>query len=343
MGPGNKGLMKRILAKIFVFSMLLFGLQSVNADWHKRSLNTLAWLHSVHFTDSKMGWIAGSKGTLLHTVDGGKTWTKKVGVTQDTIRQVIFTDKNNGWLLCERDIYNLGDSGASYLLKTENGGENWFRTDFKTARRQRVTKLFFSQGGFGLAVGEVGALFGLEDDNRSWKRLTLPSAYLMSGGAFLDDLKGTIVGGGGTILFTDDAGTTWNKAFISGRAPSKFNSVFFHDEKVGWAVGSDGVIAQTVNSGRLWRQQKSNTTEKLNDVYFLNSAEGWSIGDSGVMLHTTTAGNVWRNVDLKSDHRLESIFFNGDHGWIVGFGGLILEYEKDAGGKTSRLRFSDKR
>ncbi len=335
--------MKRIVPKILLFTAVLMCTQFVNADWHKRSVNTLAWLHSVHFTDAKTGWIGGSKGTLLGTTDGGKTWTKKVGVTQDTIRQVIFTDKNNGWLLCERDIYNLGNSGASYLLKTENGGNTWSRTDFKTARRQRVTKLFFSKSGFGLAVGETGALFGLEDDNRNWKQLPLPSSYLLSGGAFVDDLKGTIVGGGGTILFTDDAGTTWNKALVAGNAPSRFNSVFFNDERTGWAVGSGGVIAQTVNGGRLWRQQKSSTTEKLNDVFFLNSAEGWAIGDSGVMLHTTTAGNVWRNVDLKSDHRLESIFFRGDHGWVVGFGGTILEYEKVDSGKTPRPRFADKR
>ncbi|MCB1024828.1 MAG: hypothetical protein KDB79_10585 [Acidobacteria bacterium] len=335
--------MKGIFVKLFIFAILLTGIQAVHAEWRKRQVNSLAWLHSVYFVDQDTGWIGGSKGTLLHTVDGGKTWTKKFEVTNDNIRQVVFTDKKNGWLLCERDIFSLGAAGASYLLKTENGGETWSRTDFKAAKRQRVTKLFFSKNGFGLAIGETGALFGLEDDNRSWKRLTLPSSYLMSGGVFLDNMRGTIVGGGGTILFTDDAGITWNKGFISGNSASKFNSVFFNDEKVGWAVGSGGIIAQTVNSGRLWRQQKSGTTEKLNDIYFLNSAEGWAIGDRGVMLHTTTAGNIWRNVDPGSDHRLESIFFSGDHGWVVGFGGVVLEYQKDHDRNMPRPKFAIKR
>ncbi|MEZ5343950.1 MAG: YCF48-related protein [Pyrinomonadaceae bacterium] len=335
--------MKDIAPKLLIFGILFFCFQSAYAGWHKRSENTLAWLHSVHFSDADTGWIAGSKGTLLSTTDGGKTWIKKSGVTQDLIRQVIFTDSKNGWLLCERDIYSLGNAGASYLLKTEDGGKTWSRIDFKTSQRQRVTKLFFSKNGFGLAVGETGALFGLEDDNRSWKKLTPPSSYLMSGGAFTNDLRGTIVGGGGTILFTDDAGITWNRASVAGRKTSKFNSVFFNDEKVGWAVGSGGMIAQTVNSGKLWRQQRTGTSEKLNDVFFLNSAEGWAIGDGGVMLHTTTAGNIWRNVDLNSDHKLEAIFFSGDHGWVVGFGGLILEYEKEGNSSAPRPRFSDRR
>jgi photosystem II stability/assembly factor-like uncharacterized protein len=39
-----------------------------------RRVPTRAWLKDCVFVDEKNGWIAGSVGTLLHTIDGGKTW-----------------------------------------------------------------------------------------------------------------------------------------------------------------------------------------------------------------------------------------------------------------------------
>jgi photosystem II stability/assembly factor-like uncharacterized protein len=36
---------------------------------------TRAWLKQCHFVNEKNGWIVGSVGTVLHTADGGETWT----------------------------------------------------------------------------------------------------------------------------------------------------------------------------------------------------------------------------------------------------------------------------
>jgi photosystem II stability/assembly factor-like uncharacterized protein len=328
----------RFAAKILLVIAFLAGFQNTRAEWRRQSANTLAWLNTVYFLDASTGWIGGSKGVFLKTMDGGKTWIKQTPITRDTIRQVYFVDKKTGWILCERDIYNLGRNEASYFLKTENGGQTWDRIGIERTQRRRITKFFFSKSGFGLAVGETGALLGLQDDNRTWKRLALPSRYLMTDGVFLDEQRGAVVGGGGTILFTEDAGTTWNKAFVSEKSLGKLNAVFFNDTRFGWAVGSKGAILQTVNSGRIWRPQRSNTTEKLNGVFFLNTAEGWAIGDNGTILHTTTAGNIWRKIDSKSTHNLESIFFYGNRGWAVGFGGTILSYETALEPGTSRPR-----
>ncbi len=329
----------RFTLKILLLVTFLISTQSVSAEWRKQSANTLAWLRTIHFIDANNGWIGGSKGTLLKTVDGGESWSKTPGLVSDSIRQIVFTDKKNGWLLCERDIYSLGRAEASYLMKTADGGATWNRIDLRNPLRQRITRIFFAKNGFGLAIGETGALFGLKDDDTSWKRLTLPSSYLMSDGVFIDEFRGTIVGGGGTILFTEDAGISWNRAFVSGKPASRFNAIFFNDKRVGWTVGSGGKIFQTVNGGRIWRAQRSNSAERLNDVFFLNSAEGWAVGDNGEMLHTTTAGNIWRRINSTSPHRLESIYFNGRRGWVVGFGGTILRYDARKASEITKRAF----
>ena len=329
----------RIVSKILILLFIFVSFQTVKADWVKQKVNTFAWLHTIHFVGANEGWIGGSRGTFLKTEDGGDTWKQVEKFTDDTIREIVFLDKNTGWILCHRDIYNLGKKSSSYLMKTTDGGKKWERIELSNAYRQRITKMFFAKSGFGLAVGETGALFALTDNNLTWSKLGSPSLYMMTDGAFTDDLRGTIVGGGGTILFTEDAGQSWNQAFVSGNAKSKLNAIFFVDNKMGWTVGSRGNIYMTTNAGKYWRPQQTNTESNLNDVFFTSKAEGWAVGSDGKILHTTSGGNVWKEVSSKSPHKLEKVVFNGNKGWIVGFGGTILSYEKGKSADSERPRF----
>lgn len=325
------------LAKNFsILLLILVCLQITRADWTKRNSNTLAWLQDVYFLNEKSGWIAGSSGAFLTTIDGGETWRKGKNFTNDTIRQVYFADERTGWLLCERNLFALGANSPSYLLKTVDGGVNWERIEFSNNQRKRITKILFAQNGTAWAIGEGGAFFMLSDDEKSWTRLPSPVRYLMFDGVFTDSSHGAIVGAGGSILFTEDAGMTWNKASVLGKADAKLNSVFFVNQKNGWTVGGGGKIYQTFNGGKIWREQKSNVTKDLTDVFFVNTAEGWAVGDEGTILHTTTAGNVWTTINLKDKHRLERVIFVGKKGWAIGFGGTILSYDESrAGNKFS--------
>jgi len=169
----------------------------------------------------------------------------------------------------------------------------------------------------------------MADDNKTWKRIASPSRYLMFDGTFTGDSHGVIVGAAGSILFTEDAGLSWNKASVFGEADAKLNSVFFINQKAGWTVGANGKIYQSVNGGKIWREQKSNVVNDLADVFFNDTAEGWAVGDEGTILFTNTAGNVWTTVKSNVKHKLERVFFVGKKGWAVGFGGTILSYDKN--------------
>ncbi len=319
----------KLTKKILILLLFLFSFQTAKADWTKKESNTLAWLKDVYFVTEQTGWIVGSGGTFLTTTDGGKTWTKAKKFTEDDLRQVYFTDEKTGWLLCERDVFSLGTNAPSYLLKTTDGGIKWERAEFADGERKRITKFFFAENGAGRAIGEGGALFALGSDDKTWKRTASPSRYVLFDGIFTNDNNGAIVGAGGTILFTDDAGSSWNAAAVFGAPNAKLNAVFFVNQKNGWTVGAQGKIYQTINGGKIWREQKSNVAEDLTDVFFSDTANGWAIGNAGTILQTNTAGNVWTAVKSNAVHRLEKVFFFGAKGFAVGFGGTIMTYGKN--------------
>lgn len=321
------------LTKIFSILVLCFiCLQPAKAVWTKQNSGTLAWLHSVYFVDENRGWIAGSNGTLLATGDSGKSWKPEKKFTADNIRQVYFSDEAHGWLLCERDIYGAETLSPSYLMETSDAGATWQKINF-TEGKERIARIFFSKSGAGFAVGEAGAFWTMTDDKETWKKTALPVRYLMLGGAFGDASHGALVGAGGTILFTEDAGLSWNPAQVAGNVKPKLNSIFFVNRRIGWTVGAGGKIYSTNNGGKFWREQNSTVNENLTDVFFLNTAEGFAVSDGGTILHTATAGNVWTLENADARHKLEKIFFVGGRGFAVGFGGTILVY--DSGGSEN--------
>lgn len=311
--------------KIFIVLVCLACLQTADAGWTKQNANTLAWLRDIHFFDENHGLIAGSGGTYLETRDSGKTWTKRKNFTTDKILQIYFSDDSTGWLLCERDPFSRGANAVSYLMKTTDGGTSWEKVEFRDAGRTRVTKIFFNQKGRGFAIGESGAFFESKEDG-AWEKSPSPIRYLLLDGAFFDDSNGAVVGAGGSVYFTENAGVSWNQASIFGKSAAKLNSVFFVDRKNGWTVGAGGRIFQTASSGKTWREQNSGASVDLRNVFFKNTMEGWAVGDDGTILHTRTGGNFWVAEETKMKHRLEKVLFMGKKGFAVGFGGTILVY-----------------
>ena len=322
---------------------LLFAVCSTaSASWIKQRTSSLAWLHAVYFLDHNRGWAVGSRGTLLSTTDGGKSWHARPQPTEDAIRDIYFSDALNGWLLCERNIYDLKNNNEqrAYLMRTTDG-EHWKRLNLQGANVDaRLMRALFSNGGRGWAFGEGGSIYTTRDSGATWNKLQAPTRYLLLGGTFIDENSGWLVGAGATILQTSDGGETWHQGRMPGATNIRFHAASFVDTRYGWAVGSSGVIYNTINGGRSWQPQLSGVTADLFDVKFLDAAEGWAVGAEGTLLHTHDGGSHWISEPTAIPHTLERIFFTDrSHGWAVGFGGTILSLDSTNSQSTPpRLR-----
>lgn len=299
--------------------------------WTRQPAGSMAWLHTVFFIDQNRGWAAGSKGTLLRTEDGGRTWKASASSTDDVVRDIFFVDPQNGWLVCEVNQYQLKtlDEPRGYLMRTTDGGDKWTRVEIKGFDIDSVlVRAVFSRGGRGWAFGEGGAIFTTRDAGETWVRLRSPTRRLLLGGAFFDDDRGWLVGAGATIIQTSDGGDTWYQSSLPGvEKTARFNATSFFDNRVGWAVGSGGIVYRTTNGGRTWQRQESGVDVDLFDVKFVDAQEGWAVGSEGTIIHTTNGGGTWTSERSGAEHQLERVFFTDKtHGWAVGFGGTVVAY-----------------
>lgn len=323
-----------------LLALLCIPISAQTGAWTRQRVGSLAWLHSVFFLDENRGWAVGSRGTLMATSDGGKSWHQKAQPAPDVLRDIFFIDDQNGWLVCEVNIYELKrkDDQRTYLMKTTDGGQTWKRIDISGAEVDvRLLRAVFSQGGRGWAFGEEGAIFTTRDSGESWTRLRSPTGRLLLGGTFIDDYRGWLVGTASTVVQTSDGGDTWHLSRLTGamQKPVRFAATSFVGNRLGWVVGSEGNIFRTINGGRTWQQQNSGVVTDLFDVKFVDALEGWAVGAEGTIIYTNDGGLHWTLEKSGTEHPLERIFFaSRKHGWAVGFGGTVLRYVP---ADTSRL------
>ncbi|HEY6288659.1 MAG TPA: YCF48-related protein, partial [Nitrospiraceae bacterium] len=86
---------------VVVLATLLYATPSWTADSPltitPQVSHTEAILMGLYFHTPQLGWAAGSGGTILKTVDGGKRWKKVVSGTTASLSGVFFFDEKQGW------------------------------------------------------------------------------------------------------------------------------------------------------------------------------------------------------------------------------------------------------
>ena len=136
------------------------------------------------------------------------------------------------------------------------------------------------------------------------------------------------------------------------------HSVFFLDQNRGWAVGSKGVLLQTLDGGNTWTMRSSSTDDHVRDIYFIDERNGWLVCEVNIyqlktkedprayLMKTTDGGEHWKRIEIKGfdvDARLvRAVFRSNGHGWTFGELGSIYTTH-DAGDTWVKLRSPTRR
>lgn len=248
---------------------------TTNLTWQPTTTNSQARLRGLSAVSRDVAWASGSQGTVLRTVDGGRSWRQVAPPGTETLdfRDIEAFDARTAVAL------SIGEADASRIYRTSDGGRTWTETFRNTEPAAFYNCLAFFDSHHGLTVGDpVDGEFRVlstSDGGRSWTRLPGPSALQ---GEFQFSASGqcvTVAGSknawlatGGSpvarVLHSSDRGRTWT-ALETPLASSESAGVFavaFRSTRTGIAIGGDfanpangaDALALSRDSGRTWRK-----------------------------------------------------------------------------------------
>ncbi len=301
--------MKTILFPLLTLALLLFTNGVLAQDFP-------FLLSSVSFGSESTATAVGYDlphhlGTILHTTNGGETWTSQSGDTTGPLTGVSFVDANTGTA--------VGFYGP--ILQTTNGGITWTRDSSGTMFD--LNGVSFSDANSGTAVGIDGTILHTTNGGTTWTTQVSGTTDYLYGVSFVDANTGTAVGSGGTILHTTDGGTTWVSQ-TSGTTNWLY-SVSFVDANTGTAVGQVGTILRTIDGGVTWTSQSGGEGMWFNGVCFTDAHTGIAVGWYGATIRTTDGGTTWISQSSCTEQTLNAVsFFDADNGIVVADPGTIL-------------------
>ncbi len=285
--------------------------------------------NSVSFVDSSRGWVAGTKGTIIRTRNGGANWqTLSTGTTDDFVA-VSFVDQHKGWAL----------TSSARVYRTENGGDSWQRMSALTFRSVSINSPFYDPVGYDLHF---------TDDQHGF---LVARAYPPASG------HSNVLG---LVYRTQDGGTSWDLVFegpdhrqpgdtypFSGNAILR--AVDFASPTHGWVVGVDRhnfayrpIVMRTTQGGGSGQWTSAGTgipgTADLHGVSFATTQVGLAVGSKlsvnkttntvthvgGAIYKSTNGGSTWAEKSSGTTALLRDVFMlDAQHAWAVGDSGTI--------------------
>ena len=236
-----------------LFALLFCGVFQSLAQWTPITLETKASFRAIRSLDSHI-WIGGTRGTVIHSSDGGEHFTVSQVPGADSLdfRDLAILDDKTVLLMSAGPVEN----GAAKIFRTENGGMSW-----ELAYQIKEKGYFFDailwEGKQGLVLSDpAGPFYGLvriTDKGRAYD-LFNPSSHpvlqkgeaaFAASGSSLQKTKQDyyIVTGGGEkarVLLSEDA-LNWKSIYaeIPGAEGTGFFSLGVRDAKNLWIGGGN--------------------------------------------------------------------------------------------------------
>lgn len=181
-----------------------------------------------------------------------------------------------------------------------------------------------------IVAGNNGIIVRSSDAGQSWQKIQTNFKQNLYDISFIGINSLIAVGEKGLVIKSNDGGLTWRRQ-TSNTTESLFT--LHVNREIVKAAGANGIILNSLNSGKDWNLLAKPSNEIIYDIYFTNAAEGYIAGWNGLMMFTGDGGRNWSVIQKLTDNYLRSILFiNSRIALIAGGGGTIIRSED--GGKS---------
>src|SRR5512139_2639450 len=111
----------KLLACSFALAGLLAARVTAERQWTPQSSGVAVRLRGVSAVSNAVAWASGQNGTVVRTVDGGRTWQRLTvpGAEKLDLRDIDALDENVAYTL------SIGPGDASRIFKTVDAGAHW--------------------------------------------------------------------------------------------------------------------------------------------------------------------------------------------------------------------------
>lgn len=263
------------------------------SQWRQAGSPVSVMLTRLSFLDEKQGWAVGYDASILHTGDGGLSWSlQHRDPKARPLYDVLFLDAQNG--------IAVGGYGGYY--KTTDGGKNWESQSFPlTDVGQHFNRLLRLDGGLLFMAGERGMLARSKDGGATWEMLRSPYAGSYFGALAFGGRKVMVYGMRGNVYVADDI------AACPTQDPSKFDA---------YAAESLTGAAQIAALG--WRRLDSSTKQSLYGGSRLPNGEALLVGFNGIAVASSPAADKLTPVATGAEQTLTDVIAYKDRLIAVG-------------------------
>ena len=279
----------------------------------------------VFFTDTVNGWAVNSNGQILHTDDGGTSWTEQFHDPTVYMRCIAFGSRDRGWVGTITD-------GKTFFA-TDNAGLHWSAVDnLPVDAPVAICGIFAVSETVVYAAGsnhpeQPVRMMKTLDGGASWHAWDMrPWADNLIDVFFTSPERGWVVGGKTddrmdpskpklrpVVLYTEDGGKTWEDRVQAIRSEFALGEwgwkIQFLNEDIGFISlqnYASGAILKTVDAGKTWRRYPINDPQmnaNLEGIGFIDENVGWvgGWGDAPKKKRTSSAttdgGVTWRDAN----------------------------------------------
>jgi len=238
------------------------------------------------------------------------------------LRDMTFTDSLTGYGITKGG--NNGDS--DYVIKTTNGGNNWF---IAYTTYNLMNRIIFLNPNTGFICGSKnwyssGLVLKTTNSGTNWFPLNASFALKFDDMFVLNEDTIWLVddnGFSGGVFRTLNGGNSWLQQW-SGYSPNK---IYMVNKDIGYINGNAGMLIKTTNGGFNWSIIPGQNG--FNDMSFVDTLTGWKCSDS--MKMTTDGGATWNEqrilISGSSMGRSIASFSNIGKDTIWG-GGVVYEF-----------------